>query len=88
MRFVSTPEILERFIALEKEISQIESSVQSNELEKAHVSRQGEQGTFDLEFSQLKYPTQNHHMVLVLFVNDFYFTRESYSFQWQLSQVK
>lgn len=31
MRFVSTPEILERIIRLEKEILQIESSVQSNE---------------------------------------------------------
>ncbi|KAK4787027.1 hypothetical protein SAY86_010860 [Trapa natans] len=45
VRFVSTPEILERFITLEKEISQIESSVQANELEKAHVPRPGEQGS-------------------------------------------
>lgn len=57
VRFVSTPEVLERFIALEKEISQIESSVQANELEKAHLSRQGEHGIFDLEISWLKYST-------------------------------
>ncbi|WMV16074.1 hypothetical protein MTR67_009459 [Solanum verrucosum] len=31
VRFVSTPEILERFMRLEREISQIESSIQSNE---------------------------------------------------------
>ncbi|XP_059292243.1 COP1-interacting protein 7 [Lycium ferocissimum] len=31
VRFVSTPEILERFMRLEHEISQIESSIQSNE---------------------------------------------------------
>ncbi|CAN4078988.1 unnamed protein product [Withania somnifera] len=31
VRFVSTPEILERFMRLEQEISQIESSIQSNE---------------------------------------------------------
>lgn len=55
MRFVSTPEVLERFIALEKEISQIESSVQANELEKAHLSRQGEQGKSNLDISWLKY---------------------------------
>ncbi|XP_031391853.1 COP1-interacting protein 7 [Punica granatum] len=45
VRFVGTPEILERFINLEKEISQIESSFQANELGKPHVSRQGEQGS-------------------------------------------
>lgn len=32
VRFVSTPEILERFMRLEREISQIESSIQSNDL--------------------------------------------------------
>lgn len=31
MRFVSTPEVLERFVTIEKEIVQIESSVQLNE---------------------------------------------------------
>lgn len=31
VRFVSTPEILERFMRLEREISQIESSIQSND---------------------------------------------------------
>lgn len=29
MRFVSTPEVLERFVTIETEIAQIESSVQS-----------------------------------------------------------
>ena len=32
MRFVSSPEVLERFVTIETEIEQIESSVQSNEL--------------------------------------------------------
>ena len=32
MRFVSSPEILERFVTIETELEQIESSVQSNEL--------------------------------------------------------
>ncbi|XP_038689709.1 COP1-interacting protein 7-like isoform X2 [Tripterygium wilfordii] len=32
VRFVSTPELLERFVTIEREIDQIESSVQSNEL--------------------------------------------------------
>ncbi|GLT69370.1 hypothetical protein SLA2020_415270 [Shorea laevis] len=31
VRFVSTPEVLERFVTVEKEIEQIESSIQSNE---------------------------------------------------------
>lgn len=31
VRFVSTPEILERFVTVEKEIVQIENSIQSNE---------------------------------------------------------
>lgn len=33
MRFVSTPEVLERFVTLEKEIVQIEKSIHSNELQ-------------------------------------------------------
>lgn len=32
MRFVSTPEILERIIRIEREILQIESSTQSNDI--------------------------------------------------------
>ncbi|KAJ4828457.1 hypothetical protein Tsubulata_005683 [Turnera subulata] len=32
VRFVSTPEILERFVTIEKELDQIDSSVQSNEV--------------------------------------------------------
>lgn len=31
MRFVSTPEVLERFVTVEREIEQIENSIQSNE---------------------------------------------------------
>lgn len=31
MRFVNSPEVLERFVTIEREISQIESSIQSNE---------------------------------------------------------
>ncbi|PNX70459.1 cop1-interacting protein 7, partial [Trifolium pratense] len=33
VRFVSTPEVLERFVTIEKEIVQIEGSVQSSEAE-------------------------------------------------------
>ncbi|KAJ8549602.1 hypothetical protein K7X08_033309 [Anisodus acutangulus] len=36
VRFVSTPEILERFMRLEREISQIKSSIQSNECSNGH----------------------------------------------------
>ncbi|KAF5207190.1 Cop1-interacting protein, partial [Thalictrum thalictroides] len=32
VRFVKTPEVIERFVTIEKEITQIEGSVQSNEL--------------------------------------------------------
>lgn len=31
MRFVSTPEVLERFVTIERERDQIESSIESNE---------------------------------------------------------
>ena len=31
VRFVSTPEVLERFVTVEREIEQIENSIQSNE---------------------------------------------------------
>ncbi|KAI3434065.1 uncharacterized protein J3R85_006859, partial [Psidium guajava] len=45
VRFVSTPEILERFINLEKEIVQIESSRQAYDLDIAHVAGQGDDGS-------------------------------------------
>ncbi|KAF8029886.1 hypothetical protein BT93_E2337 [Corymbia citriodora subsp. variegata] len=45
VRFVSTPEILERFINLEKEIVQIESSLQAYDLDVAHVAGQGDDGS-------------------------------------------
>lgn len=37
MRFVSTPEVLERFVTIEREIMQIESSIQANELSNTAV---------------------------------------------------
>lgn len=45
VRFVSTPEILERFISLEKEIVQIESSLQDYDLDVATVAGQGDEGS-------------------------------------------
>ncbi|XP_056171802.1 COP1-interacting protein 7 [Syzygium oleosum] len=45
VRFVSTPEILERFIGLEKEIIQIESSLEAYDLDIAHVAGQGDGGS-------------------------------------------
>ncbi|XP_058766529.1 COP1-interacting protein 7-like isoform X2 [Vicia villosa] len=39
VRFVSTPEVLERFVTIEKEIVQIEGSVQSSEVEEGRVKR-------------------------------------------------
>ncbi|CAA3025850.1 Hypothetical predicted protein [Olea europaea subsp. europaea] len=44
VRFVSTPEILESMIRVEREISQIESSIQSNEISNAHVAGHIEEG--------------------------------------------
>lgn len=38
VRFVSTPEILERMIRIEREIAQIESSIQSNEISNNDVA--------------------------------------------------
>lgn len=49
MRFVSTPEILERFIGLEKEIIQIESSLEAYDLDIAHVAGQGDGGVFMIQ---------------------------------------
>ena len=43
VRFVSTPAVLERFVSIEKEILQIESSVQANE-SNIHVSGQSVEG--------------------------------------------
>lgn len=40
MRFVSTPEVLERFVTIEKEILQIENSLQSSELTEAEGTLQ------------------------------------------------
>ncbi|OIW11524.1 hypothetical protein TanjilG_26890 [Lupinus angustifolius] len=42
VRFVSTPEVLERFVTIEKEIVQIESSIQSSE--KSKLEAEGEDG--------------------------------------------
>lgn len=44
VRFVSTPEVLERFVSIEREISHIESSVLSNESANAHGAEQTEEG--------------------------------------------
>ncbi|CAI9787919.1 unnamed protein product [Fraxinus pennsylvanica] len=44
VRFVSTPEILERMIRIEREISQIESSIQSNEISNTDVAGHIEEG--------------------------------------------
>ncbi|KAA8515295.1 hypothetical protein F0562_018475 [Nyssa sinensis] len=45
VRFVSTPEVLERFVHVEREIVQIGSSIQSNELSNIHIVGQGEDGS-------------------------------------------
>ncbi|KAJ4977045.1 hypothetical protein NE237_002151 [Protea cynaroides] len=44
VRFVSTPEVLERFVTIEREILQIDSSVQSNELSNPTAAGQAEEG--------------------------------------------
>ncbi|KAG8364969.1 hypothetical protein BUALT_Bualt18G0053800 [Buddleja alternifolia] len=41
VRFVSTPEVLERFVTIEREIDQIESSIESNEQANGTVDVQG-----------------------------------------------
>ncbi|XP_050286878.1 COP1-interacting protein 7 isoform X2 [Quercus robur] len=46
VRFVSTPAVLERFVSIEKEILQIESSVQVNESNIIRASRQSVEGSF------------------------------------------
>nr|XP_016477578.1 PREDICTED: uncharacterized protein LOC107799028 isoform X2 [Nicotiana tabacum] len=45
--FVSTPEILERFVTIEREITQIESSVQSNEQVNGNINVEGNASAFD-----------------------------------------
>lgn len=62
VRFVSTPEILERFVSIEKEISHIESSVQSNDLVNTHGEDQTEEGKlrFINPFENLKGKTQKN----------------------------
>ncbi|XP_042519050.1 COP1-interacting protein 7-like [Macadamia integrifolia] len=44
VRFVSTPEVLERFVTIEREILQIETSVQPNELSNSTAAGQAEEG--------------------------------------------
>lgn len=38
VKFVSTPEVLERFVTLETEIQQIEKSIQSNDVQNNDVA--------------------------------------------------
>ena len=64
MCFVSTPAILERFVIIEREILQIERSVQANEL-KANVDGRQEEGMLkDLNFVSKSF----HFAVISLFV--------------------
>ncbi|KAI3441550.1 uncharacterized protein J3R85_002141 [Psidium guajava] len=41
VRFVSTPEVLERFVTLEREIAQIQESIQSNEAQNIDMATKG-----------------------------------------------
>lgn len=41
MRFVSSPDVLERFVTIEKEIEQIQESIRSNELACEEVDANG-----------------------------------------------
>ncbi|KAK7244347.1 hypothetical protein RIF29_39167 [Crotalaria pallida] len=52
VRFVSTPEVLERFVTIEKEIVQIENSIQSSE--KNNLVAEGEDGRFKKSSSSSK----------------------------------
>ncbi|KAG6641169.1 hypothetical protein CIPAW_09G054400 [Carya illinoinensis] len=45
VRFVSTPALLERFVSIEREILQIDNSVQANELSNTHVHGQPMEGS-------------------------------------------
>lgn len=44
VRFVSTPEVLERFVTIEKEIVQIEDSIQSSERSNLVADAEGMDG--------------------------------------------
>ena len=46
VRFVNQPEVLERFVTLEKEIVQIEGSIQSNELANSNGVVQQAEGNY------------------------------------------
>ncbi|GFY91842.1 disease resistance protein [Actinidia rufa] len=59
VRFVSTPEVLERFARLEKEILQIEGSVQPNELANGNVAGQVEEGSLSTSNGITKPPTNS-----------------------------
>ncbi|XWS52029.1 hypothetical protein CRYUN_Cryun11dG0032400 [Craigia yunnanensis] len=52
VRFVSTPEVLERFVIVEREIEQIENSIQSNETNAAGATEAD--GNFQKSFSSSK----------------------------------
>lgn len=41
VRFVTTPEVLERFVTLEREIAQIQESIQSNEAQNIDMAMEG-----------------------------------------------
>ncbi|CAM8984992.1 unnamed protein product [Rhodiola kirilowii] len=47
VRFVSSPEVLERFVTIEKEIEQIEESIRSNELACEEVDANGKEASAD-----------------------------------------
>ena len=66
MCFVSTPAVLERFVTIEREILQIERSVQANELN-ANVDGRQEEGMLkDLNFISKCF----HFDVISLFVQN------------------
>lgn len=44
VRFISTPEVLERFVTIEKEIVQIEGSIQSSERSNLVAETEGMDG--------------------------------------------
>ncbi|KAI4322911.1 hypothetical protein L6164_022561 [Bauhinia variegata] len=53
VRFVSTPEVLERFETIEKEIAQIESSIQSSENNSLAIESEGNVSSFDANAKRL-----------------------------------
>jgi len=54
VRFVNTPAIIERFATLEKEILQIENSIQANEIANAADALQLQDGSNSGDSSNLK----------------------------------